>query len=125
MSSSVNTGIEIIDSQHEFLDRMIDKLIDILTKRDKSTYVASDILDEIIDYYKIHFFTENIFLNKIKEKVLVDVELHKKEHQLFLEKLENLKSENLITVDLLMSLKDWSKNHINDEDFRYYTSSLA
>ena len=117
-----NTGIEIIDSQHEFIERVINKLIDVLAKREESLYNSSDILQEIIDYYTIHFYTESIFLSKlnITQKRIED---HKNEHEVFLKKLQDFKNEKSpITIELLLSLKDWANNHINDDDFKDFST---
>ena len=79
------------------------------------------VFDQLFDYTKKHFSTEELMLYKY---AYTDIEQHKIEHKKFIDKLEELKSDfenNKVTISLevLNFLKDWLLNHIQISDKKY------
>lgn len=112
------TGNEIIDSQHVIIDNAISKLEDILINREKSEFNESKILEDIIDYYDIHFYSESIYLNKsgLSQDRIED---HKKDHIDFLNHLKEMAKNEKVTVDLILYLKKWNKYHRKERYNRF------
>lgn len=111
----LKTGNEMIDSQHVIIDRSIDQLKDIIINRTKSKNDQKVVLERLIDYFDIHFYTEELFLDKLnmdKESL----KSHKDEHRMFFIKLKNLLDRELITIDLIIDLQEWLKSHVVKKD---------
>jgi len=120
-NSSFELGIEVIDSQHRELVRMINEL-DRALRRHTARDILSELLDELIDYSKYHFSTE--------EKYMLDFEFegfsdHRKEHDHFRFKVFRFQREYIdgtaeLDSVLMQFLKEWLSNHMlgTDRQFR-------
>ena len=87
----------------------------------KSKDVLAKILNELVDYTKIHFATEEKILEQNKYPKLAS---HKQEHVNLTNQFLALKHdfENgkvTISIEVLTFLKDWLKNHILGVDQQY------
>lgn len=126
--ASLETGIPIVDEQHQSLLRQVSDLLD-NSKADR----VPDTLAFLEDYVLMHFGTEEMMQKASKYP---DASEHKKMHDAFIVALGELKAEYESSgSDLLVLMKitkvalDWLKYHINgaDKDFGDYfkASGLA
>ena len=106
--------ISFIEDQHKLIEKKLEELKDVIVNREDSIYNSKDILDDLILYYDVHFYSEN----KLIEKYLTpeQIKKHESEHKDFLNKLNGLKDKDFITIDIYKQLKDWGSNHINYSD---------
>ena len=113
------TGIQIIDMQHRALVRLLNDLNIALSK--KLDYQLPDIILSVIDYAKVHFATEEELLEKYG---YLAIDAHKKEHDIFRRKVEELKSDQYIDTrkyaeELLFFIKGWLFHHVKDVDIQF------
>lgn len=115
----LNTGIEIIDSQHKMLCYYINALYRTSLGSDSSS--IADIVGYLKLYTATHFSTEEqYFANSSYPETVA----HKKIHVKFVEKVSQVQADlqaGRISVsdDLLKFLKDWLLNHIRITDHQY------
>jgi len=115
-----NTGNKDIDTQHHKLISYINDLHASL-KTNKSPEELNDVLNGLTQYTVYHFGLE--------EKLMIEsgypnFEQHKREHQIFIERLEklsyDLNSKNArILFRLLTFLKVWFSGHIMNPDKKF------
>jgi hemerythrin len=115
-----SVNIELIDKQHKTLVDTINQLHEAM-KQGKSKEVLGGILDNLINYTKNHFTTEENFFQRFdyKEKVF-----HTMEHDGFVKKAVEFKKSfdagnSMISVEVLNFLSNWIKNHILVNDKKY------
>ena len=119
-TDKMSVGVEEIDSQHKKLVDVINLLHDSL-KTNSFKEELKTIFAELIDYTKYHFTTEE----KIMEEAgYEDLEVHKKQHQKFVNKLLRMKErcymgEKEISVELSSFLSGWMIGHILHSDKNY------
>lgn len=114
-----NTGIELIDKQHQILVRAINLLAMGLEQG-----VEQDLMDDIFrtlaDYTATHFRDEEALFTAAG---FPEAEEHKRSHEAFLLKLQDLKAQfdagGDTAREVLTFLIDWLKNHILGADRRY------
>jgi hemerythrin-like metal-binding protein len=115
-------NIQEIDSQHRSLFRLVNRLHESLEST--STHLEiKDVLDELINYTKIHFRFEELFFARISFPA-EDKELHKLEHRNFYFKITEFqqqlaKNEDQLSITVLEFLKDWLSHHILITDMVY------
>lgn len=121
-------GIEEIDTQHKRFFDIADYTFNLLKDNliiDKYDRIIA-ILNELKDYTKYHFRTEEEFMEKIRYKKLLS---HKVEHKDFIRTLEEIDLSKIdqdqegYTLELLDMILNWLSNHIlkSDAEFgRFY-----
>jgi len=119
-SDDYSVEIEEIDEQHKWLVQLINELYEALSHKDNYEEVRH-ILDELMDYTKVHFAVEECLLRIFNYP---DYKEHKEIHDGMVEKLDRLYAQfkagdNKIGMELLLFLKDWLMDHINREDKKY------
>lgn len=111
------TGIKMVDEEHMELFRIIRRANDLITEEmlyDKYDEIMS-VLDELTDYTKKHFGDEEEYMESIQ---YVDLDIQKKAHQVFVDKLENINLEDMddnqqeYLIDIVDFLLMWLVNHI-------------
>jgi hemerythrin len=118
--NNYNTDILEIDNQHKNLVRIINKFHDaMLIGKEKE--ILSVIVQQLFDYIKIHFSTEE---NYMVEFNFTDYEQHKKEHDDFRYKIFEVQRDFLddkiaLSSDLFLYLKNWLINHMLGVDKKY------
>lgn len=127
-------GIESIDNQHKMLVNLINKLYEnIVFKPEISKDELLYTFQELYDYARYHFETEEAF---IKAHAYPKLELHKKSHQTFVEKLDELyqklegeNQENLkeLGLSIFNFLKNWLFSHIItlDKEIEVYLKEVS
>jgi len=119
-SKSLSVGVDEFDNQHQNLIAMINEL-HVAMKERKGKAAMAKIIYGLINYTSSHFLAEEIYFDKYNYP---DSESHKKEHQLFVEKVKDVQkgfTENrlMISIDTMDFLKDWLTNHIQGTDKKY------
>ncbi len=120
---SFSLGIEAIDSQHKVLLSYINDLHE-AQKNSASQIIIRDVIEKLHDYTVFHFdMEEKMQLGCNYDKY----EIHKEEHQWFIDKLKELdkdlgKNNLLLSLKTVSFLKDWTINHIlgSDKEFGEY-----
>ncbi len=116
--SRLDTGIEVIDSQHRRIVGYINDLEIAKSKGDK--HLVTDVIEQLIDYTQSHFGFEEAMLEEAGYKFLKP---HKKVHELFIKRVTEFtmraaKGED-IADELHSMLAKWLLNHIANEDRDY------
>ncbi|MER2512778.1 MAG: bacteriohemerythrin [Nitrosomonas ureae] len=114
----LDTGIEVIDSQHRRIVGYINDLEVAKTKGDKA--LVTDVIEQLIDYTQSHFGFEEAMLEDAGYKFLKP---HQKVHELFIKRVTSFtmraaKGED-IADELHSMLAKWLLNHIANEDRDY------
>ena len=117
-----NTGITSIDDQHFHFVEILNKAYE-LNENDFNKIKINEILNDLIEYARIHFSTEEDYFEKTgypsknehleKHKELLTQVLE------FSSKFENVKDVTKNVKDLLNFLKDWLENHLIQMDHEY------
>jgi hemerythrin len=117
-TNDLNTGIEVIDSQHHRIVDYINNLDDISSSNDRDQ--VEKVLGELVDYTLSHFAFEESLL---EDAGYPFINGHKRVHQLFVKRVgdfqQRFKMGENITGELLSVLKSWLINHIRSDDNDY------
>ena len=123
------TGIPVVDQQHQELFRQVGILLDYDKKRETQERIE-ETLTFLGEYVLKHFGTEEMMQKVVKYPL---VAAHKEMHDNFVKTFLQLKSEfaaeggnMLILMRLSMVAVDWLKEHIlrHDKDFgEFYQTS--
>lgn len=117
-------GIELLDTQHQYLFNLMEKAQNLL--KDENILYKYDELIEILhglkDYTQKHFVEEVALMESLEYPRL---QLHKTAHQGFIDKLNSfeidaekisLGTQDQMIYDLMEYLKEWLQVHILDCD---------
>lgn len=125
-NSFFETGISEIDRQHKMFVDVVNDLVVNHNIYPQTTLV--DIVEELIYYTKVHFSTEESYMEEVKD-AYNDIELHKTLHKNFekhlIEKLKNfINKKNKIIIPeesekLLKELIGWLSEHIVGTDQKF------
>lgn len=117
-TDDLNTGIQVIDSQHQRIVDYINDLDDISDSHDRAE--VERILGQLVDYTLSHFAFEESLM---EDAGYPFINGHKKVHQLFVKRVgdfqQRFKIGEDITEELLRVLKSWLLNHIRSDDNDY------
>lgn len=113
-SESYNTGIREIDEQHQTFVAMLDKI-------DLTTSQPEKVIDELEAYILKHFAFEEMLLFENNYEQLNE---HLQMHQRFVEKVTELKKEQLYQNKVLLEkiitfIRKWFISHIIQSDMKY------
>ncbi len=119
-SPEYSVNIKTIDSQHQELVNILNRLFIAVSKREGDKVIGG-ILDGLMDYTKTHFALEERLMQQAKYK---DLEAHKLEHKKLIEELDRLCKKHLleekpIYFEMLSFLKTWLREHIQGVDTKY------
>lgn len=121
---SYATGIESIDTQHQQIIELINRLDVSVAKQDRQE--VSEILSGLREYIHTHFSYEEHLLEQSGYKF---TESHIRGHRRFVERLESLtqrfEAGAYVSRELLNFLHRWLVNHIAHEDQNYVSSVNA
>ncbi len=115
-----SVNIDVIDKQHMKLIELINDLNEAMKERKTKEILLNTIL-RLSDYTVSHFqYEEKLF----KEYNYPETEKHKKEHDLFIKKVDEFKhgfdsGELMLSVDIITFLMEWLVNHIQITDKKY------
>ncbi len=118
----LSLGIDKIDEQHKELVRLINRLHRAM-KLKAGIRQAGDILDKLAEYTVYHFsFEEKLF----DKHGYPQSDEHKEDHRKLLESVVNFQKDFKsgkagLTMELMLFLTNWLKNHIMKTDRQYVT----
>lgn len=120
-SSDLDTGIEVIDSQHK---RIVDYLNELNAANSSGDMeVTNHVLGELVDYTLTHF----AFEEELQERAGYEfIKAHKRVHEIFTKRVADFQKraaagEN-VAPEVLVMLKTWLVNHIKGDDADYAES---
>jgi len=113
MLEKYKLGIEIIDNQHKRIFEIIEKLCD-----QECDDCMSEIIQELKDYAKYHFDTEETYFKNIG---YIGADEHINLHNIFTQTISYYSDTNskLNKKKIYTFLQSWIKNHILIEDKKY------
>jgi hemerythrin len=120
-SSDLNTGIDVIDKQHQ---RIVDYLNELSEANDHGDLKATNhVIFELVDYTLTHFAFEEELQERANYPFL---KAHKRVHEIFTKRVAEFQKraeagEN-VAPELLSMLKIWLVNHIKGDDADYAES---
>jgi len=118
-SRRYETGIAVIDGQHQHLFRVINELIDAFRRGDPDREVTR-VIDYLITYTMDHLRTEEAWM---KEQGYPGLAAHMEEHEVFMSQVDGLKRRfeagELMTMDVTVLLADWLEYHVEGSDIAY------
>lgn len=117
-TSDLNTGIDVIDSQHQRIAHYINQLEDAHRLGDRQ--MVARVLEDLTDYTISHFTFEEAMLNEVGYRYAVP---HKAVHEMFIKRLGGYQQrhnagEN-VTEQLHSMLWTWLVHHIKRDDMAY------
>lgn len=116
-----SVGVEEFDNQHQKLFSIINNLYDLMTKS-KAQEEIQAVLQELIDYAKYHFNTEEKYFDSYQQP---DKDVHISYHRAYEKRVSDFMTESkkesgfVISYEILNFLEDWWFKHINLEDKKY------
>jgi hemerythrin len=118
-SNDFSVNIAEVDDQHKKLVRMINELHEAM-KLGKGREILDRILNNMVDYAKVHFATEERLMKQYSYPGYLN---HKAEHDLFVKKVsefyEEFQQGRISAIDVMNFLKDWLVKHILGSDKKY------
>ena len=118
-SSRFETGIELVDAQHQGLFEAVNKLADSF-KDGRAGQQVIESLDFLVAYTVEHFQTEERFM---REDGYPGLALHADEHVRLLRQVQELQGRLVagqpVTMDVTIFLVEWLTSHISGSDLRY------
>jgi hemerythrin len=118
--NELSVGISSIDEQHKKLINLIN-ILDSSFVEGKANDVLADIFDELTTYTIKHFgYEEELFA----QYDYAEYKTHKDEHEELIKQVLKLQKKNidgdfLISLEVLVFLKNWLLNHIMKTDKAY------
>ena len=125
-NSRYNTGIQIIDEQHQEIFRIVDRLRQQVQEGASRTLVES-LLEDLVACSERHFATEESFMAKVRYP---DLTSHVAEHVSMLTSLHELltryrDSHEAMALMVPTFMEGWLKHHISDGDFGFVSFMKA
>ncbi|MDR3086463.1 MAG: bacteriohemerythrin [Azoarcus sp.] len=119
-SEQFSVGIPEIDEQHRALFDLINKIHTSILNH-KGTVACVEVLDELVDYTRIHFSLEQSLMRMGKYP---GYEAHCALHRSLVSEVEALQNKihsgsAAISFELLHFLRNWLTKHILGEDKKY------
>jgi hemerythrin len=117
---SLSIKVEALDEQHKTLVNMVNELHDAM-KEGKGSQTLGDVLNSLVSYTDSHFADE---VRLMEIHAYPDMAEHKEIHESLLkqvlELLKRFKSGRaILTLDVMMFLKDWLVTHIQGDDKKF------
>ncbi|MFZ5797109.1 MAG: hypothetical protein C4563_10850 [Desulfobulbus sp.] len=113
-NDELQVHIPDIDEQHRRFIGYIGELHE-LRRRKNSLNAMGGLLNELLDYARVHFKTEERYFDMFSYD---EASLHKKEHARLLQKLEDFKKSYDAQADLFLAMKlanflsEWLEDHL-------------
>jgi hemerythrin len=119
-NDSYSVKIDTIDKQHKKLFKMVNDFYDNINKRPTNEIILK-LIHDMKMYTVMHFSTEESYMKRYKYP---NYEIHKKEHDEFIDKVitleERLKNGiPVLSFEITNFLKNWIKEHIQKTDMQY------
>lgn len=120
-TNDLNTGIDVIDRQHQ---RIVDYINNLeIAHAQQDLAMIGQVLDDLVDYTLSHFAFEESLQEEAEYKYCKP---HKKVHELFVrrvnEYMERFKLGDDVTAEIHKMLSNWLINHIKRDDADYVSA---
>jgi hemerythrin-like metal-binding protein len=117
-----DTGIKLIDEQHQELFRIVDRLRRLVQEEANRTVVEA-LLQDLVACSERHFATEETYMERFGYP---DLTQHVSEHASMLTSLHELlsrfrESHQAMALMVPTFMEGWLKHHISDGDFGFVT----
>ncbi len=117
-----DTGIQIIDEQHQELFRIVDRLRRMILEGADRSHVEA-LLEDLVACSERHFATEETYMGRFGYP---DLTQHVSEHTSMLTSLHELlvkfqESHEAMALMVPTFMEGWLKHHISDGDFGFVT----
>lgn len=125
-SNEYSVDIQEIDEQHKCIVNYINEIYEALSRKESHDLIA-DVIHKLVEYTKIHFAVEETLMR------IFDYEGYQ-QHKMIHDRLVQqalayqgrfLAGDPKVGMELLMFLKEWLFNHINQVDKRYINTFHA
>lgn len=121
-NSRYNTGIQIIDEQHQELFQVMDRLRGGVQQGEPRPVIEA-LLEDLVACSERHFATEEAFMARMGYP---DLPQHLAEHASMLTSLRELRvkfqeSHQAMALMVPTFMEGWLKHHISDGDFGFVT----
>ena len=127
-SPGLEIGIELIDDQHRGLVELVNMLHETVHSSDMSPdekhLVLEEILSDLISYTKMHFRSEEEYMEEINYP---DLDSHRKEHERFTGAVGNFRDKfqeggEELLKEVSEYMADWLIKHVKgrDSDLKNY-----
>ncbi len=117
----LNTGIDIIDAQHQRIVEMINRLH--VTNRTMERIAVAEVIDELVDYTLSHFAFEEELMEEAGYPFCA---AHKRVHEVFTKRVAEYRMRFQAGEDIVDELRSllsrWLFNHIRSDDKAYAES---
>lgn len=115
-----SVNVPQLDKEHQTLLVMVNELHSAM-KIGKGKEITEKLINQCVNYAQQHFQNEEKFMLQCK---YADFDEHKKQHQLFVERVTELKKELtknnfVLSSSMLQFLKSWFINHVVMVDKKY------
>jgi len=118
-SSRYETGIALVDAQHQGLFEAVNQLADSFKEGQARNQVVA-CLDFLVAYTVEHFQTEERFM---REDAYPGLAAHADEHAQLMRQVQELQARFVagqpVTMDVTIFLAEWLTTHISGADMRY------
>jgi len=123
-SNKYSVANEELDTHHEHLFDIFNKLYDGCLNKDKAVNVVL-IVEELISYTSHHFHAEEQYMKSVK---YIDIDKHISEHKSFSAKIikyhhKNELSDVVVSKEIVLHLWKWLIDHVMTEDKKYSIKS--
>ncbi|WP_299025289.1 bacteriohemerythrin [uncultured Thermanaerothrix sp.] len=113
-------GVAQYDEQHKRLFTIAQTLYDAMSAG-QGRVVLNEIFDELIDYTRTHFASEEALMTRY---AYPDYETHRLQHEDLTRQVVELRDKYrngqiALSITVMNFLKDWLRNHIYESDKRY------
>ena len=121
-SSRYDTGIRVIDEQHQELFRLLEQLRKVV-QAEGAGAALENLLAELVACSERHFATEEAYMARFNYP---DLGQHVSEHATMLTSLHELlrkfrENQQVMALMVPTFMEGWLKHHISDGDFGFVT----
>lgn len=117
----LNTGIDVIDAQHQRIVEMINRLH--VTNKNMERMAVAEVVDELVDYTLSHFAFEEELMEEAGYPFSA---AHKRVHEVFSKRVGEYRLRFEAGEDIVDELRSllsrWLFNHIRSDDKAYAES---
>lgn len=123
-TTDLNTGIDVIDNQHQRIVHYINQLGDAIEQRSRGA--VGTVLNELVDYTVSHFAFEESLQEEAGYQY---AKPHKAVHELFIKRISKYQEKHGAGEDIASQLHSmlstWLVHHIKKDDMAYVAEVKA
>lgn len=120
-NENMSVGVAVLDDDHKKLIDMFNGLLKTgIAEKDRES--LSGLLGGLSDYTKVHFAREEDLMERQKYP---NLDQHRAAHRYFIDEVQKLCQDNddsnemMLRIDLILLLKEWLIEHIQNVDAQY------